>query len=110
MLSVGSVLTLNMGLELGQTTESVEVKAEAIEVSATSASVGNVVEGKRLLDLPLDGRSAYDLDIDAARRRSDQAQTTISTATRAATVNFTMDGVSAMDNLHQTRRSICTAT
>jgi len=31
----------------------VEVKATAIAVDATSSSVGSVVEGKRLLDLPL---------------------------------------------------------
>src|SRR5690349_18655422 len=61
VLQVGSVLTLNMGLDLGQTTETVEVQATATAVNATSASVGSVVEGKKLLELPLAGRSAYDL-------------------------------------------------
>jgi hypothetical protein len=43
-----------MGLELGQTTETVEVK-----VVATAVNGGSVVEGKRLLDLPLAGPSAF---------------------------------------------------
>jgi Carboxypeptidase regulatory-like domain len=96
-LQVGTVLTMNLGLELGQTSESVEVKAQAIEVSATSASVGSVVEGKRLLDLPLAGRSAYDLLI---------TQPGVQTGTnfylngnQGGAVNFTMDGINAQNNL-----------
>ena len=97
-LQVGSVLTLNMGLELGQTTETVEVQAVATEVNATSASVGSVVEGKRLLDLPLAGRSAYDLLLT-------QAGVQLGTnfylnGNQGNATSFTMDGISAMDNLH----------
>jgi len=33
----------------------------ATPVDATSASIGEVVDGKKLLDLPLVARSAYDL-------------------------------------------------
>jgi hypothetical protein len=99
VLEVGSVITLNLGLELGQTSESVEVKAEAIEVSATSASVGNVVEGKRLLDLPLDGRSAYSLLL--TQPGVQLGTNYILNGNQGGTVNFTTDGVSTMDNLHQ---------
>jgi hypothetical protein len=98
VLSVGSVLTLNLGLELGQTTESVEVKAEATEVSATSASVGNVVEGKRLLDLPLDGRSSYSLLLTQPGVQLGAGY--ILNGNQSGTVNFTTDGISTMDNLH----------
>ncbi len=99
VLEVGTVITLNLGLELGQTSESVEVKAEAIEVSATSASVGNVVEGKRLLDLPLDGRSAYSLLL--TQPGVQLGTNYILNGNQGGTVNFTTDGVSTMDNLHQ---------
>jgi hypothetical protein len=61
ILQVASVLTVNMPLEIGQTSESIEVQATATEVTATSSSVGDVVEGRRLLELPLVARSAYDL-------------------------------------------------
>jgi hypothetical protein len=98
-LQVGTVLTLNLTLELGATTESVEVRAAAIEVSATSASVGNVVEGKRLQELPLNGRSAYDLLL--TQPGVQEGTNFILNGNQGGTVNFTMDGLSAMDNLHQ---------
>ena len=98
VLQVGSVLTLNIGLELGQTTETVEVEATAAAVNATSASVGSVVEGKRLLDLPLVGRSAYDLLL---TQPGVQLGTNFYlNGNQGAATSFTMDGVSAMDNLH----------
>ena len=60
-LAVGSQIAVNVSLELGQTTDSVEVRAAASEVNVSSASVGSVVESRRILDLPLVGRNAYDL-------------------------------------------------
>ena len=60
-LAVGSQITVNFALDLGQTSESVEVMASATELNVTSASVGSVVESRRILDLPLVGRNAYDL-------------------------------------------------
>src|SRR5579872_53279 len=99
VLQVGSVLTLNLSLEIGSTTESVEVHAAATEVNATSASVGNVVEGKRLQELPLNGRSAYDLLL--TQPGVQEGTNFILNGNQGGTVNFTMDGLSAMDNLHQ---------
>jgi len=99
VLQVGTVLTLNMALELGQTTETVEVQALATEVNATSASVGNVVDSKRLLDLPLNGRSAYDLIL--TQPGVQEGTNFYLNGAQGASVNFTMDGVTAMDNLHQ---------
>ncbi len=104
ILQVATNLTLNMPLELGQTTESVEVQAQPTEVNATSASVGDVMDSKRLLELPLIARSAYDLTL---------TQPGVSSGTmvngggnyyydgnQAASVNYTMNGITAMDNLH----------
>jgi carboxypeptidase family protein/TonB-dependent receptor-like protein len=98
-LQVGTVMTLNMGLELGQTTETVEVQAMATEVNATSASVGNVVDSKRLIDLPLNGRSAYDLLL--TQPGVQEGTNFYLNGAQGASVNFTIDGVTAMDNLHQ---------
>ncbi len=98
VLQTGTVLVLNMGLELGQTTETVEVQATATAVNATSASVGSVVDGKRLLDLPLTGRSAYNLLL---TQPGVQLGTNFHlNGNQGTSVNFTMDGVTAMDNLH----------
>jgi len=97
ILQVGTVLTLNLSLELGQTSESVEVQATAAAVNATSSSVGTVVEGKRLLDLPFAGRSAYELLIT-------QPGVQVGTnyylnGNQGNSVNFTMDGINAQNNL-----------
>lgn len=97
ILQVGTVLTLNMSLELGATTETVEVHAAATEVNATSSSVGEVVEGKRLLDLPLAGRSAYDLLITQPGVQS--GTNFYLNGNQGGSVNFTMDGINAQNNL-----------
>jgi hypothetical protein len=104
ILQVAGVLTLNLPLELGQTTESVEVQATATEVTATSSSVGGVVEGKRLMDLPLVARSAYDLlitqpGVTFGAQVDGTGNYTIN-GNQGASVNFTFDGITAMDNLH----------
>ncbi|MBZ5607958.1 MAG: carboxypeptidase regulatory-like domain-containing protein [Acidobacteriia bacterium] len=98
VLQTGTVLVLNMGLELGQTTETVEVQAVATAVNATSASVGSVVDGKRLLDLPLTGRSAYNLLL--TQPGVQLGTNYYLNGNQGTSVNFTMDGVTAMDNLH----------
>jgi Carboxypeptidase regulatory-like domain/TonB-dependent Receptor Plug Domain len=104
ILQVAGVLTLNMPLELGQTTESVEVQATATEVTATSSSVGDVMEGKRLTELPLVGRSAYDLLLTQPGVSSgamiNGAGNYYLNGNQAASINFTFDGITAMDNLH----------
>jgi len=51
-------LTLNNVLQLGATTETVEVQATASTLTASTASVGGTVEGRRLQDLPITGRDA----------------------------------------------------
>src|ERR1051326_1103670 len=60
-LAIGSQISVNVALELGQATESVEVTGAASEVNVTSATIGAAMESRRILDLPLVGRSAYDL-------------------------------------------------
>jgi len=104
ILQVAGVLTLNMPLEIGQATESVEVQATATAVNETSASVGEVVDEKRLLELPLIARSAYDLELTQPGVSSgamiNGAGNYYLNGNQAATINYTMDGITAMDNLH----------
>jgi Carboxypeptidase regulatory-like domain len=100
-LQVGTVMVLNMGLELGQTSESVEVQATATEVNATSASVGNVVDARRLEELPLNGRSSYDLLL--TQPGVVQGTNFYLNGAQGGSVNFTTDGLTTMDNLHQSQ-------
>ena len=103
-LDVGANLVLNMGLELGQTTEVVEVQALPTEVNATSSSVGEVVDQKRLLELPLIARSAYDLMLTqpgvSGGAMINGSGNYYLNGNQAASVNYTLDGITAMDNLH----------
>ncbi len=98
-LDVGSQITVNIQLELGQTTETVEVTALANELNVTSASVGNVVESRKLLDLPLVGRSAYDLlNTQAGVVLTGTNSVNINGSSTGA-VNYTTDGINTQDNL-----------
>ncbi len=96
-LDVGSQITVNLPLELGQTSESVEVKGAASVVNTSNASIGDVVTGKKLLDLPLAGRSSYDLIV--TQPGVVQGSGYNINGNRGGTVNFTTDGINSQDNL-----------
>lgn len=98
ILETGSVLTLNIALELGASTQTVEVQAQANEVAATSSNVSTVVDGKRLLDLPLNGRSSYSL-IATQPGVVDSSQLYIN-GTQVGASNVTMDGITNMDQFY----------
>lgn len=52
---------LNIAMQVGQVTESVEVTAAAALLNTDDATLGNVVEQKRVVDLPLNGRNFANL-------------------------------------------------
>src|SRR5262249_36299523 len=52
---------VNIAMELGTVSENVEVTAQAQLVESTTSTLGAVVENKRILDLPLNGRNIYQL-------------------------------------------------
>jgi hypothetical protein len=55
-VNVGSDLTLNVTLELGAVTETVEVTAATVALETTNSTIGNVVSGDLLQSLPSLGR------------------------------------------------------
>ncbi len=58
-IAVGLVLTLNVPLEVGSTSTSVEVKASAgAELQTANATVGTTISGEPLMNLPNLGRDA----------------------------------------------------
>jgi Carboxypeptidase regulatory-like domain/TonB dependent receptor-like, beta-barrel len=98
-LALGAQITVNVSLELGQTSETVEVKATATEVNVNTASVGSAMESRRILGLPLVGRSAYDL-------LSTQPGVVINgtngvniNGSQTGAINYTTDGINTQDNL-----------
>jgi hypothetical protein len=56
-LFVSSTTTVNASLAVGSTTEQVMVEANAVQVETSGGSVGNVIEGHEVRELPLNGRS-----------------------------------------------------
>jgi len=60
-LQVDQHVDLNLQLELGATSESVNVVGEAAMVDTGSATVGKVIENRRIAELPLNGRNALGL-------------------------------------------------
>jgi hypothetical protein len=55
-LSVQDRLGINVVLEVGQVTETVEVAGTAQQLQTDSSYLGQVVESQRIVDLPLNGR------------------------------------------------------
>ncbi len=98
-LAVGAQLTVNIPLEIGQTTETVEVQAVISEVNASSATVGTVVEERKILELPLVGRSAYDLLATQPGVVTTGASSVNINGMQTGAINYTTDGINTQDNL-----------
>ncbi|MPY88207.1 MAG: hypothetical protein GEU99_09810 [Luteitalea sp.] len=60
-LSVEQVARLDFQLEIGEVTESVEVVGAAPLLESSRPTVGQVIENKRIVDLPLNGRNPFQL-------------------------------------------------
>ncbi|MGH9721746.1 MAG: carboxypeptidase regulatory-like domain-containing protein [Bryobacteraceae bacterium] len=103
---------IDFEMSVGQVTESVEVSAQAALLSSENATVGTVIENKRIVDLPLNGRNYLQLVSLApnvsfgfpsagqagSRQGGIRADQSISVAGQRAQYNhFTLDGVENTD-------------
>lgn len=59
-VSVGSVISLDVALELGEASQVVTVTGEASLIEDKSETIAQVVSGKQVTDLPLNGRNYLD--------------------------------------------------
>ena len=111
-VQVQQTVRLDVTLQVGQVSESVEVSAQADLLQAENASVGTVVENKAIVELPLNGRSYLSLVALAAnantlspssgqagsREGGDRANQSISAAGQRIMFDyFTLDGVNNTD-------------
>ncbi len=60
-LTVGATQTLNIAMQVGQASQTVEVTAEAPTVNLTNAEIGALTTEAAIKELPLNGRSWSDL-------------------------------------------------
>ncbi|MGB7846655.1 MAG: carboxypeptidase regulatory-like domain-containing protein, partial [Candidatus Acidiferrum sp.] len=61
ILDVNSALVVDVALQVGQSTEKIEVSSAALHVDTANTQMGEVIEGKRMTDVPLVTRSFTDL-------------------------------------------------
>src|SRR5438309_9907568 len=61
VLEVGSPLTVDVALEVGQVSETVTVQSGLEQLQTANATIGNVVEQKAIEALPLNGRNPLPL-------------------------------------------------
>ena len=101
-------LTVNITLELGELSETVSVAGEAAHVDVTTATISEVVDHARIVELPLNGRDAAKLTTLVAGTVISSVSTetgkTIPGALRlssngseALSVSFRLDGTSNTD-------------
>src|SRR5437899_9858075 len=61
LLQANENLTVNFAIELGTLAETITVSGESPTVDVTSATISEVVDSKRIVELPLNGRDAAKL-------------------------------------------------
>ena len=111
-LQVQLAARIDFELQIGQVSESVEVRADAALLVSDNATVGTVIENKRIVELPLNGRNYLQLVSFApnvstgfstqgqagARQGGIRAGQTISVAGQRTNFNhYTIDGVENTD-------------
>jgi hypothetical protein len=62
-LQVDQTINLRIRLELGATTETIEVTGAAPLVDSATSSLGQVIENKAIVDMPLNGRNPFTLGL-----------------------------------------------
>ncbi len=111
-LQVQANIRVDVAMQLGQVSETIEVSAAATNLQTENATVGTVVEQKRIVELPLNGRNYLQLTALApnvsfgfpsagqadGRQGGDRANQNISVAGMRNNFNrFTLDGVENTD-------------
>jgi hypothetical protein len=61
MVEVTQRLRVDLGLEVGQVTESVTVKSDVVRIQTEDSTLSTVVENRQIEDLPLNGRNIFSL-------------------------------------------------
>jgi hypothetical protein len=99
-LDAGIPGTVNIVLEVGAATETIEVTGGAEVVESTSATVSSDLTGRQVSDLPIPSRNATDLIVTLPGTQSPAGpRNTTFDGLPQATVNMTLDGVNIQDNL-----------
>lgn len=111
-LQVGDVARVDFSLEIGVVTEVIEVEAGAQMLQTSSTALGDVIEQRRIVDLPINGRNYLNLvklstNVSAemgsggqanSRQGGERANQPISVSGQRQQYNrFTLDGIENTD-------------
>ncbi len=95
---VNTPLTVDIALEVGGAAETVQVEASAQQLQTNNAVIGNVVERKAIVDLPLNGRNPLTLLSYEPGVVQRSGNTINVNGARAAATNVTIDGIEANES------------
>jgi len=112
LLQANQNLTVNFSLEVGSLSETLTVTGESPTVDVTSSAISEVVDQKRIVELPLNGRDAAKLStlvagmvltaVDQESGKTIPGALRLSTnGTEARQVSFRLDGTSHTDPYFQ---------
>ncbi len=112
-VEVGSTTQVVIPLEIGEVTIEITVTAEAAQsiVNTLNAEIADVVDQRRVLDLPLNGRNAVELAVQQAgvafeRDPDGQGNKLFVNGQRHRSINFTLDGLDTQDNLNRSSATV----
>jgi hypothetical protein len=99
-INAGVPASVNLKLEIGQTTEMVEVVSGAEIVQATSATVSSTIPSRMVAELPFASRNAVELMVNmpGTQTPTNPRSSSINGLPKGA-LNVTMDGMNVQDNL-----------
>ncbi|MDQ1472059.1 MAG: hypothetical protein QOJ99_3539 [Bryobacterales bacterium] len=111
VLETDDTVTINLKLEVGTASETVNVEANAVQVDTTSSTIRQVVDSARIIELPLNGRNPAQLTtlvagaVNAPSNNADQGATKTFPSAVTVSVNggrqnniaFNLDGVHSED-------------
>jgi hypothetical protein len=112
LLQANQNITVNVSLELGALAETITVSGESAIVDVTSSTLSEVVDSKRIVELPLNGRDAAKLatlvpgmvltEISGESAKTIPGALRLSTnGTESRQVSFRLDGTSHTDPYFQ---------
>src|SRR5258708_18940272 len=99
-MDAGIPATVNLSLEVGSVSETVEVAGSSEIVVSATAAVSSDLTGRQVSDLPIPSRNATDLTVTLPGTQTPAGpRNTTFDGLPQATVNMTLDGVNIQDNL-----------
>jgi hypothetical protein len=98
-LDAGVPATVDMKLELGATTDTVEVTSGAEVVQSTTATVSATLQGRQINDLPFTSHNVTELIASQpGTQNSDGVRYATINGLPQDTINITIDGINVQDN------------